>query len=408
MIKVLISRRPVSVAIAAAAAGLFGAVLSFAAHAEGPYTGPGVTATEIRIGQTMPYSGPASAYGQLGKAGEAYFRYVTEKGGINGRKIRLISRDDGYSAPKALEGTRKLVEDDDVAVIFGTLGTANNLAIRSYLNGRKVPQLFVAGGSGAFNNPKQYPWTMAWQPALLREGKFFGEQIRQYQQDAKIGVLFQNDDFGKELLEGLRTGLGDRAKQVIAAQSFQATDPTVDSQILNLRDAGSNAVFLFAYSRQAAQAIRKIHEMGWKPQIYLTLGAAYIGSTFKPAGIEASTGVITAGFIKEAADPAWKEDPAVKEWRVWLDRYLPGADPTDTLNIVGYAYAQTMEQVLRQAGDDLSRDNILKQAANMKNVRIPVLLPGSLINTTPEDYSVVSHMRLQRFNGASWDPVNQK
>lgn len=405
MLRVLISRRSVSAALAAA--GVF-ATLSAPVHAAGPYTGPGVTATEIRIGQTMPYSGPASAYGQLGKAGEAYFRYLNDKGGINGRKIRLISLDDGYSAPKALEGTRKLVEGDDVALIFGTLGTANNLAIRAYLNGRKVPQLFVAGGSGAFNNPKQYPWTMAWQPALLREGKFFGEQIRQHQPDAKIGVLYQNDDFGKELLEGLRSGLGDKAKQIISAQSFQATDPTIDSQILNFRESGAGSVFLFAYSRQAAQAIRKIHEIGWKPQIYLTLGAAYIGSTFKPAGIEASTGVITAGFIKEATDPAWKDDPAVKEWRAWFDKYLPGADPTDTLNIVGYAYAQTLEQVLRQAGDDLSRENILKQAANMKNVRLPVLLPGSLINTTPEDYSVVSYMRLQRFNGASWDPVTSK
>lgn len=381
------------------------AALCAPVHAAERYVGLGVSTDEIRIGQTMPYSGPASAYGQLGKAGEAYFRALNDKGGINGRKIRLISLDDGYSAPKALEGTRKLVESDDVALIFGTLGTANNLAIRAYLNGRKVPQLFVAGGSGAFNNPTQYRWTMAWQPALLREGTFFGQQIRQRKPDAKVGVLYQNDDFGKELLEGLRAGLGDRAKQIISAQSFQATDPTIDSQILNLRESGADSVFLFAYSRQAAQAIRKIHEIGWKPQIYLTLGSAYIGSTFKPAGIAASTGVITAGFIKEATDPAWKDDAAVKEWRAWFDKYLPGADPTDTLNIVGYAYAQTMEQVLRQAGDDLSRENILKQAANMKNVRIPVLLPGSLINTAPDDYTVVSYMRLQRFNGASWDPV---
>jgi len=380
------------------------AALSFA-HAADRYTGPGVTADEIRIGQTMPYSGPASAYGQLGKAEAAYFRYLNDRGGINGRKIRLLSLDDGYSAPKALEGVRKLVEGDDVALIFGTLGTANNLAIRAWLNGKKVPQLFVAGGSQAFNDPKRFPWTMAWQPALHREGVFFGEQTALRTPQAKIGVLYQNDDFGKELLAGLRAGLGDRAGQIASAQSFQATDPTIDSQIINLKEAGVDAVFLFAYSRQAAQAIRKIHEMGWKPQIYLTLGSAYIGSTFKPAGIDASRGVMTAGFIKEATDPAWKDDAAVKEWRAWFDKYLPGADPSDTLNIVGYAYAQTLEQVLRQAGEDLSRENILKQAANLKNVRIPVLLPGSLINTTPDDYAVVTHMRLQRFNGASWDAV---
>ncbi|MFC0282144.1 ABC transporter substrate-binding protein [Camelimonas abortus] len=386
----------------AAALAAMGATLAGAAEKK---TFPGVTGAEIRIGQTMAYSGPASAYGQLGKAQAAYFRYLNDRGGINGRKIRFISLDDGYSAPRALEGVRRLMEGEDVALIFGSLGTANNLAVRGYLNSRKAPQLFVAGGSQAFNDPVHYPWTMAWQPALHREGEFFGRQVAARTPGARIGVLYQNDDFGRELLAGLRKGLGERAAGIVSAQSFQAADPTIDSQIVNLKEAGADAVFLFAYSRQAAQAIRKIHEMGWKPQIYLTLGSAYIGSTFRPAGIEASKGVITAGFIKEATDPAWKDDAAVKEWRAWFDRYLPGADPSDTLNIVGYAYAQTLEQVLRQAGDDLSRENIMRQATSLRNVRIPVLLPGSLINTSPDDYTVVSHMRLQRFNGESWDPV---
>ncbi|WP_308424354.1 ABC transporter substrate-binding protein [Chelatococcus reniformis] len=382
------------------------AALATQAHAQTKQYGPGVTDTEIKIGQTMPFSGPASAYSQLSRAEQAYFKSLNDKGGINGRKVVLIALDDGYSPPKSLEATRRLVESEEVAAIFGTLGTANNLASRAYLNKAKVPQLFVAGGSQAFNDPARFPWTMGWQPTLHREGVFYGREVARRSPAAKVGVLYQNDDFGKELLAGLKEGLGPDADQrIVSAQSFQATDPTVDSQIVLLKDAGADTLFLFTYAKQAAQAIRKTHEMGWRPTTYLTLGSAYIGSTFKPAGLEASKGILTGGFIKEATDPRWADDPDVKAWFQWMKEYMPGADLTDTLNIVGYAYAKTMEQVLRQCGDDLTRENILKQAANLKDVRIGVLIPGSIINTSPTDYNVVEYIKLQRFNGTSWDEV---
>ena len=365
---------------------------------------PGVTPTEIRIGQTIAYSGPASVYGNLGKAEAAYFESINQRGGINGRKIKFISYDDAYSPPKAVENARKLVEEDDVALLFGMLGTPLNIAIRPYLNGKKVPQLFIAAGGSTFNDPKKYPWTMGWQPILHDEAAFYARMIEHRTPDAKIGVLYQNDDFGKDLLSGLRSGLGDKAdKMIVSAQSFQATDPTIDSQVVLLQNAGANVVMLFTYAKQGAQAISKIASMNWKPERYLHLGAASIGATFKPAGFEASNGVMTAGFIKDITDPRWTNDAGVKEWRTWREKFMASADPTESLTVAGYAYGQTIEQVLKQCGNDLSRDNIMKQAANLKNFRPDLLLPGITINTSADDYRVIKDVKLQRFNGVSWD-----
>jgi branched-chain amino acid transport system substrate-binding protein len=389
-----------------AAAWIAAALAASPAVAQQPAT-PGVTDTEIKLGQTMPYSGPASAYGQLGRVETAYFEWLNAKGGINGRKITLISRDDGYSPPKAVELARQLVEQDEVAALFNVLGTPINMAIRKYMNAKHVPQLFVAAGSPNFADPEHYPWTIGWQPTLTTEAKFYAAHVLATTPNAKIGVLFQNDDFGKGLLDGLKEGLGAKAgEMIIATASFEATDPTIDSQILTLRQSGADTLFLFAYPKQAAQAIRKVFEIDWKPIEYLHLGSASVAATFKPAGLDKSIGVMTAGFIKDPTDPRWANDPPMKEWEAWMHQNLPSADLTDAINVAGYVVAQTMEQVLRQCGNDLSRENIMRQAANLHDFRLSLLLPGSLINTTPTDYRVVTYMKLQRFNGTSWDAVN--
>jgi len=372
-----------------------------------PKYGPGTSATEIKVGQTIAYSGPASAYGQLGKVEDAYFKWLNAKGGIDGRKISFITLDDGYSPPKAVENARKLVESDQVAVVFNVLGTPLNTAIRPYLNQKKVPQLFIAAGATTFNDPAHFPWTMGWQPNLQAEAIFYAEHLLKSKPDAKVAVLYQNDDFGKDLLNGLTTALGDKAKAMIVdSQNFQATDPTIDSQMITLKNSGADTLFLFTYSKQAAQAIGKMDDLAWKPVTYLHLGAASVGATFKPAGLDKSKGILSAGFMKDVTDPKWADDPDVKTWLGWMKDNLPSADINDSLNVAGYAFAQTLEQVLRQAGDDLTRENIMKQAANLKDFRLGLLLPGSLINTSPTDYRVIKYMKLQRFNGKSWDFVD--
>lgn len=369
--------------------------------------GPGVSDTEIKIGQTIAYSGPASAYGVLGRAEAAYFKYLNDsKGGINGRKITFISRDDAYSPPKAVENVRSLVEGDEVALIFGVLGTPLNMAIRPYLNKQGVPQLFVAAGSSALNDPKNFPWTMGWQPTLRDEAKFYVKHLLATDPNAKIGVLYQNDDFGKDLLTGLKEGLGDKAdKMIVSAQNFQSSDPTIDSQMVILQNSGANALFLFTYAKQGAQAISKMSDLKWKPATYLHLGAASVGATFKPAGLDKSIGVMSAGFIKDVTDPKWASDPDVKTWLDWMKVHMPNGDVNDSLTAAGYGFAQTLEQVLTQCGDDLTRENIMRQAANLKDFRVGLLLPPSRINTSETDYRVVTYMQLQRFNGTSWDDV---
>ena len=372
-----------------------------------PKYGPGTSATEIKVGQTIAYSGPASAYGQLGKAEDAYFKWLNAKGGINGRKITFITLDDGYSPPKAVENARKLVESEQVAVVFNVLGTPLNTAIRPYMNQKKVPQLFIAAGATTFNDPQHFPWTMGWQPNLQAEATFYAQHLLKSKPDAKVAVLYQNDDFGKDLLNGLTTALGDKAKTMIVdAQNFQATDPTIDSQMITLKNSGADTLFLFTYAKQAAQAIGKMDDLAWKPVTYLHLGAASVGATFKPAGLDKSKGILSAGFMKDVTDPKWADDPDVKTWLAWMKDNLPMADINDSLNVAGYVYAQTLEQVLRQAGDDLTRENIMKQAASLKDFRLGLLLPGSLINTSPTDYRVIQYMKLQRFNGRSWDFVD--
>ncbi len=394
-------RRSVVLAPLAAAAA---SVLSGAAWAQKKY-GPGVTDTEIKIGQSIAYSGPASAYGQLGRAEAAYFKFLNDKGGINGRKINFISLDDGFSPPKAVEMTRRLVEQDEVALMFGMLGTPLNTATRPYLNQKKVPQLFIAAGSETFAQPEKFPWTMGWQPTLRGEAIFYAKSILATHPNAKIGVLYQDDDFGKELVAGLKEGLGDKAGQVVSAESFQATDPTVDSQLITIKGAGCDTLMLFAYAKQAAQAIRKVSDMGWKPDTYLHLGSASVGATLIPAGLDKSVGIKTAGFLKDVTDPQWAQDAELAPFFDWMKKYMPDAKLEDSLNLAGWAYAQTIEQVLRQCGDDLTRENIIRQAANLKNYRNPALLPGSLINTSPNDYRVVKYMKLQRFNGKIWEPA---
>jgi branched-chain amino acid transport system substrate-binding protein len=367
--------------------------------------GPGTSDTEIKVGQTIAYSGPASAYGTLGKVEAAYFKWLNDtKGGINGRKINFISRDDAYSPPKAVENVRSLVEGDEVALIFGVLGTPLNMAIRPYLNKQGVPQLFVAAGSSALNDPAHFPWTMGWQPNLRDEAKFYAKNLLAHNSKPKVGVLYQNDDFGKDLLNGLKEGLGEDAdKMIVSAQNFQSTDPTIDSQMVILQNSGANALFLFTYAKQAAQAISKMSDLKWKPETYLHLGAASVGATFKPAGLDKSTGIMSAGFMKDVTDPKWADDPDVKTWHAWMKENMPGADVNDSLTAAGYSFAQTLEQVLKQCGDNLTRENIMKQAASLKDFRTEVLLPGIKINTGPNDFAPISQLQLMKFKGEKWD-----
>ncbi|OYU98526.1 MAG: branched-chain amino acid ABC transporter substrate-binding protein, partial [Burkholderiales bacterium PBB5] len=327
------NRRSIVLAPLAAVAA---AALPTAAFAQKKY-GPGASDTEIKIGQTIAYSGPASAYGQLGRAEAAYFKFLNDKGGINGRKINFISVDDGFSPPKAVEMTRKLVEQDEVALMFGMLGTALNTATRPYLNQKKIPQLFIAAGSATFASGEKFPWTIGWQPTLMGEAAFYAKNILATHPGAKIGVLYQDDDFGKELLQGLREGVAGKDSAIIATESFQATDPTVDSQLITLKGKGVDTLMLFTYAKQAAQAIRKIAELGWKPDTYLHLGSASVGATLMPAGLDKSVGIKTAGFMKDVTDPQWATDAELKPFLEWMKKYKPDAKLADSLNLAVWA-----------------------------------------------------------------------
>jgi branched-chain amino acid transport system substrate-binding protein len=365
---------------------------------------PGVTATEIKIGNINPYSGPASAYGTIGKAIGAYFKMINEQGGINGRKINYISYDDSYSPPKAVEMTRKLVEQDEVALIFQPLGTPSNSAIHKYMNQMKVPQLFVATGATKWNDPKNFPWTMGWQPNYQTEGRIYAAHMLQTVKDPKVGILFQNDDYGKDYLKGFEDGLGDKAKSLIVMkQSYEVTDPTVDSQIVNLKNSGANVFFNITTPKFAAQAIKKAHDLGWKPVHYLNNVSSSFATVLKPAGLEASKGLITALYLKEVTDPQWKDDKGYKDWLAWMQKYYPEGSIQDNSNGYGYTVAQTLVQVLRQCGNDLSRANIMKQAANLKNLELPLLLPGVRITTGPNDFAPIEEEQLARFNGERWE-----
>jgi len=365
---------------------------------------PGVTATEVKVGNTNPYSGPASAYGTIGKALGAYFKKVNDEGGVNGRKINYISYDDSYSPPKAVEMVRKLVEQDEVAALFQTLGTPTNTAIHKYVNAQKVPHLFVATGATKWNDPKNFPWTMGWQPNYQTEARIYAKHILQTKPDVKIGVLYQNDDYGKDYLKGLKDGLGDKAaKMIVAEVSYEVSDPTVDSQIVQLQASGANVFFNVGTPKFAAQAIRKAYDIGWKPVQYLNNVSTSIGAVLTPAGLEKSVGIITTAYLKDYSDAQWANDPAVKKWEGFMKKYYPAGDLNDVSNLYGYTVARTLEQVLKQCGDNLTRENVMKQAASMKGQYIDTLLPGITITTSDNDYAPIESVQMQRFNGKRWE-----
>jgi branched-chain amino acid transport system substrate-binding protein len=364
---------------------------------------PGVTATEIKIGNTNPYSGPASAYGTIGKAIGAYFKKINDEGGINGRKINYITYDDAYSPPKTVEMVRKLVEQDQVAALFQTLGTPTNSAIHKYMNQQKVPHLFVATGATKWNDPKNYPWTMGWQPNYQTEGRIYAQYILKNIPDAKIGILYQNDDYGKDYRKGLLDGLGDAAKKlVVMEQTYEVTDPTIDSQIVNLKNSGANVFFNVTIPKFAVQAIKKAHDIGWKPTHFLNNVSSSLATVLKPAGVEASRGLITALYMKEITDPQWQKDKGYQDWVAWMKKYYPEGALDDQSNAYAYSVSQTMVQVLKQCGNDLSRENIMRQAANLKNLELPLLLPGIKINTSPTDFAPIEQEQLAKFDGERW------
>ena len=364
---------------------------------------PGASDTEIRIGNTNPYSGPASAYGTIGKAIGAYFKMVNEQGGINGRKITFISYDDSYSPPKTVEMVRKLVEQDNALFVFQTLGTPSNTAIHKYMNTRKVPQLHVATGATKWNDPKNFPWTMGWQPNYQTEATIYAKHILQTRPDAKIGVLYQNDDYGKDYLKGFKDGLGDKVKMIVAEVSYEVTDPTVDSQIVQLQSSGANVFFNITTPKFAAQAIRKAYDIGWKPVHYLNNVSTSVGSVLTPAGLEKSVGVISTAYLKDPTDQRWTKDASVNAWREFMKKYYPDGSVDDLFNVYGYTVASTLHQVLKQAGDDLTRENIMRQAASMQGFRVETMLPGIKINTSANDFAPIQSVQMQRFNGKQWE-----
>jgi branched-chain amino acid transport system substrate-binding protein len=363
----------------------------------------GVTATEIKIGNTNPYSGPASAYGTIGKVIGAYFKKVNDEGGINGRKINYLTYDDGYSPPKAVEMVRRLVEQDQVLLLFQTLGTPTNSAIHKYVNQQKVPHLFVATGATKWGDPEHFPWTMGWQPTYQAEGKIYAAYVQKNVKDPKIGILYQNDDYGKDYLKGFEDGLGEGAKKLIVLkQSYEVTDPTIDSQIVNLKNSGANVFFNITIPKFAVQAIRKAHDIGWKPLHLLNNVSASVDVVLKPAGLEASRDLVTALYLKDPTDPQWKDDPGMKEWLAFMQKYYPEGNTKDAFNVYGYTVAQTLIQALKQAGNDLSRENVMRQAASLKDLALPLLLPGVKINTSPTDFYPIEQEQLAKFDGERW------
>jgi branched-chain amino acid transport system substrate-binding protein len=362
----------------------------------------GASDTEIKIGNINPYSGPASAYGQIGKTIEAYFKMVNDTGGIKGRKVTVISYDDGYSPPKAVEMVRKLVEEDKVLLVFQSLGTPSNTAIRKYMNAKKVPQLFVATGASTWGSPKEYPWTMGWQPDYQTEGGIYAKHILANVKDAKIAVLMQNDDYGRDYFNGFKAGLGKDAGKIVQVATYEVADPTVDSQMIALKNSGANVFFNITTPKFAAQAIKKAHEIGWKPAHYLNNVSVSVGAVLKPAGFDASQGLITAAYIKDATDPQFKDDADMKTWNAFMDKYHPQGDKTSSFTTYGYAVSYTLHEVLKRAGDDLTRANVMKQAASLKAFEQPILLPGIKINTSATDFYPIQSVRLQRFEGQTW------
>jgi branched-chain amino acid transport system substrate-binding protein len=364
----------------------------------------GATDKEIRIGHTNPYSGNASAYGVIGKSIEAYFKKVNDEGGVNGRKINFITYDDGYAPPKTVEMVRKLIEEDKVLLLFNTLGTPPNSAIHKYMNAKKVPQLFVATGASKWGNPKEFPWTMGWQPDYATEAAIYAKHIMANVKDAKIGILMQNDDYGKDYLNGFKTGLGkDNEKLIVQLSTYEVTDPTVDSQMIQLKNSGANVFFNITTPKFAAQAIKKAAEIGWKPVHYLNNVSDSVATVMKPAGFENGQGIIVAQYRKDATDAQWANAPDVVAWRAFMAKYMPQGDVKDSGYVFGYAVAHSLVEVLKKSGDNLTRENVMKQAASLKNYDNPMLLPGIKINTSATDFYPIQAVQLARFKGESWE-----
>ena len=380
---------------------LLGLGLASAALAQKTY-GPGASDTEIKIGQTMAYSGPLSAYGALGKVEAAYYRKINDEGGIRGRKINFISLDDGYNPAKTVEGVRRLVEQDEVLFLAGSLGTPTNLAVKAYLQARKVPLLFLATGGSMWNNPQADPWVMGWQPNYFAEARIYAQHILATKPNARIAVLYQNDDSGKDYLAGFKEGLGDQVKLIKAALNYEVTAPTLDSQLLQMQAAGADVFFDQTTPKFAAQVIRRMSEMGWQPVHYLNNIAASIGAVLVPAGLDNSKGLISTIYMKDTTDPQLADDPAVKEWVAFMKKYNPSGNLLDSINVTGYSVAQTVVQVLMQCGDNLSRENVMRQAASLKDLELGLLMPGVKINTSPTDHAPIESLRMRRFDGKQW------
>ncbi len=369
--------------------------------AAGQY-GPGVSDTEIKIGNTMPYSGPGSGYSSIGKSLSAYFAMINDRGGINGRKINFISRDDSYSPPKTVEQVRKLVEEDQVLLLFQSLGTPTNIAIRGYLNDSKVPQLFVGSGADQWNDPAHYPWTIGWQPSYGTEARIFASYVLKNLPNATIAVLYQNDDFGKDYLKGMRAGLGDKAGKVVATQSYETTDPTVDSQVVALQSSGANILLTAAIPKFTTLAIRKVYDVGWRPTQFINSVSTSVGSVMKPAGLEKGLGIISAAYTKDPTDPQWQNTPEFAEWLAWMKKYNTSGNVADAFTVYGYSTAQTLVAVLKACGDNLTRENVMKEAARIHDLKLPMLLPGITVSTGADDYAPIKQMQLQKFDGNTW------
>jgi branched-chain amino acid transport system substrate-binding protein len=390
------------VAISVAGAML---VMSNSAFAQKKYD-TGATDTEIKIGNIMPYSGPASAYGVIGKMEEAYFKMINEQGGINGRKINFITYDDSYSPPKAVEQARKLVESDEVLFIFGSLGTASNSAIQKYMNAKKVPQLFVATGATKFGDYKEFPWTMGWQPPYQSESRIYAKYLMDKKPDAKVAILYQNDDFGKDMLKGLKDGLGAKAaSMIIAEETYEVAEPSIDSHIVKLKSTGADVFFSFTTPKFAAQSLKKAAELGWKPMYFQSNVGGSVGSVLKPAGFDTAQGILSAAYAKDGADSQWDNDAGMKKFYDVLAKYAPELNRNDASVVYGYGQAQTLVQVLKQAGNDLTRENIMKQAASLKDFVPDTLLPGVKINTSATDFYPIEQLQIQQFKGEKYELI---
>jgi len=386
-----------------AAATAFTVLASEGAFAQKKYD-TGATDSEIKIGNVEAYSGPASAYGVIGKTEEAYFKMINETGGVNGRKINFISYDDGYSPPKTVEQVRKLIESDEVFLVFNALGTPTQTAVQKYQNAKKVPQLFVATGASKWNDPKAFPWTMGYQPSYRVEARIFAKYILKEKPDAKVAIFYANDDFGKDYVAGIKDIFGANAsKLIVAEESYETTEPSIDSHIVKLKGTGADVFINISTPKFAAQAIKKIAELEWKPMHLMTDVSISIGSVMKPAGLEASEGVLSAGYMKDASDPQWKDDEGMKKFMAFIEKYMPGANISDSNVVYGYGAAQTMVQVLKQCGDNLTRENVMKQAASLKDFAPDILIPGIKITTSPTDFAPIEQLKMMQFKGGKWD-----